>query len=307
MQARPTQKRKLDKVFVISPEGLGDSRWDKISRHLADYRPSLPKPQRISVNKYLLNFAESRIHQYIRDDRSLWQKTITRLKIWRGQAQQDDFSQYDDLFEFMDKPTATIFPGEVACTLAHAKIWQEISSANDVCLVLEDDAELTPDWLTNQIDWPEGCDFLHLWPSLLYNLTPVDDQFSRLCGISPEQVDESTLHNWVTTGYFITPQLARTLLGYKPMANIQVDEWLLNFMPQYAEFLTYNQQRIINLGIERGGGNSLVREPTGHQIFEFLSRFSFYAKCAWVWKKIMPAQLQRMVRKYRYERGHWWE
>ena len=43
MQAHPTQKRNLDKIFVISPEGIGDSRWREISKHLASYRPRFTK------------------------------------------------------------------------------------------------------------------------------------------------------------------------------------------------------------------------------------------------------------------------
>ena len=241
----------------------------------------------------------------MKEDRGFWQKALTRLRIWRGQAHYEDFSQYDELFEVLDKSSARPFPGEVACTLAHTKAWQEISSAKDVCLVLEDDAELVPGW-SDQIDWPEDCSVLHLWPAFLGHTIPVDDQFSQLLEFSVEEVDEATPHNAVTVGYLITPQMARTLLEHKPIINIPTDEWLLNVMPKYATFFAYNQQRIINLGVERGSRRSLVREPTGHRFLSYLSQFEFYSKCTWIWTKITPTWLQHRFRKHRYHRNPWW-
>ena len=303
-QAHPTQKRNLDKILVISPEGFGDGRWDKISKHLADYRPSLPKPQRISVNKYLLNFNQSKISPYIKDDRGLWQKALTRLRIWRGQARYEDFSQYDELFELLEQPTATPRPGEVACTLAHTKAWQEISSAKDICLVLEDDVELMPGRLSNQIDWPESCGFLHIYPLFLYHIAYVDDQFLRLLWLSPEKISEAEQSNWSLVGYLMTPEMARFLLERKPVINISIDGWLLNFMPKYTELFAYRQECLASIGTSMG---SLISNLPARQFIHFLSRFKFYKYCVWLYHKMAPAWMHRIFSKFLdRRRNEWW-
>ncbi len=63
-------------------------------------------------------------------------------------------------------PWGVFAPGNMACTLSHAKVWQTfLASDADVALVLEDDVFLSPElhhWLEDLSWWPKGCQMVSL-------------------------------------------------------------------------------------------------------------------------------------------------
>ena len=210
----PTERRTLTRLFVISPKGLADQRWERISKRLAEYAPALPPLERISVNKNLFNFADVRLREHLFDDRK-W--SVRRGMRFKPPPEAENFErEYGHYFSGTDPCMNKIFPGELACSVAHIKAWEAIGDGDDLCLVLEDDTDLLPGLDPSAVEWPSGAGVLHLYPSMVNHCGPGDGRFKPMLTEKdlPDPSNWPTdLHNMVTSGYIISREGARALLN----------------------------------------------------------------------------------------------
>lgn len=200
------EQRAISRVIVISPQGLGDERYARIAKHLAQYAPELPPISRIdAINKNYFDYRNSRYKNWITDNRDLF----TRLKLrFNLEPNKQDFGAlYDRHFTGGAKPKRRlpIYPGAHACSLAHIAAWQSIRDTDDLCLILEDDAVLLSGIDSASFSWPKGAHVLHLIRSFV-RLPPFDSDFKQLPRRNPCYVN-------CTAAYVISPEGAKLLLN----------------------------------------------------------------------------------------------
>lgn len=126
-------------------------------------------------------------------------------------------------------PWGAFAPGNMACTLSHARVWEQfLASDADVALVFEDDvfisAELS-NWLTDLSWWPTGCELVNIefWRS---------DSLRVLLGTGTRnhlgrQLAPMLSRNPGSAGYLLTRAAAQQLLATQPF-DLSIDQLLFN-------------------------------------------------------------------------------
>ena len=114
--------------------------------------------------------------------------------------------------------------GEVGCFLAHRKAWEKVADLGTVCLVIEDDARMTPDLpprlqaLSSSI---EGADLLLRLYSFRHPPGKVWRQLDRgIALVRPFKAGSSAV------AYMLTPQAAQRLLAESARFWLAVDEYM---------------------------------------------------------------------------------
>jgi len=126
-------------------------------------------------------------------------------------------------------PWGVFAPGNMACTLSHAKVWETfLASDADVALVLEDDVFLSPElkhWLDDLSWWPKGSELVNLefWRS---------NSLRVMLGKTVAQVRNRDIapmysRNPGSAGYMVTRAGAERLLAAMPY-DVTIDQLLFN-------------------------------------------------------------------------------
>ena len=309
----------IGNIYVISPVGIGDKRWQKIEPELKSLFPDT-NLERINVGKNHLDFSDSRHAGHIDDDRNLW----TRFRLRLGARQNIIvFAQYDYFFRVCDAPSIKsrrLFPGELACSLAHLLAWQKIEALNTpdtTCLVIEDDAMLNaasyhdqdntsrPDSLQTApedtlkcMEYPPACDLLHLDSERLYNHTPVGENLLRLLPCDRATPVHEKM-NWTTLAYVTNPSGARKLLAARILSPCHpIDLTLLNraytpplnlYATRQSVFIQPDKNHI-----------SLVHNPAGRRLVENIGAAMPYLLI--LWQRLLPGRLRKRIKRYLYHR-----
>ncbi|MBT8154859.1 glycosyltransferase family 25 protein [Epibacterium ulvae] len=128
-------------------------------------------------------------------------------------------------------PWGVFAPGNMACTLSHAKVWETfLASDADVALVLEDDVFLSPElqhWLEDLSWWPQGCQMVSLefWRSKSMRVLLGASARSHL----GRNVAPMLSRYPGAAGYMLTRKGAEVLLAQAPF-DMTVDALLFNPM-----------------------------------------------------------------------------
>lgn len=128
-------------------------------------------------------------------------------------------------------PWGVFAPGNMACTLSHAKVWETfLASDADVALVLEDDVFLSPElhhWLEDLSWWPEGCQMVSLefWRSKSMRVLLGASARSHL----GRKIAPMLSRYPGAAGYMLTRKGAEVLLAQAPF-DMTVDALLFNPM-----------------------------------------------------------------------------
>lgn len=114
--------------------------------------------------------------------------------------------------------------GEVGCFLAHRKAWEKVAELGTTCLVVEDDARMTPELptrLKSLASAIEGADLLLRLYSFRHPQGKVWRQLDRgLTLVRPFKAGSSAV------AYMLTPQAAQRLLGGSGRFWLAVDEYM---------------------------------------------------------------------------------
>lgn len=126
-------------------------------------------------------------------------------------------------------PWGAFAPGNMACTLSHARVWERfLDSGADAALVFEDDVFISAElrlWLEDLSWWPEGCGLVNIefWRS---------DSLRVLLGTDGTQHLDRELapmlsRNPGSAGYLVTRDAAEQLLAARPF-DMSIDQLLFN-------------------------------------------------------------------------------
>ncbi len=126
-------------------------------------------------------------------------------------------------------PWGVFAPGNMACTLSHAKSWKRfLKSDADIALILEDDVFLSPElrlWLQDLTWWPPTSDLVKIehWRSKSLKVilgTPFSAHLGR-------EIAPLLSRNPGAAAYLLTRRGAERLLAYKPF-DMTIDALLFN-------------------------------------------------------------------------------
>lgn len=286
MPSIATEKRTLSRVFVVCPEGLADKRWKRISKELAEYQPALPPIERISVNKNHLDFKGASRSKHMRDDRNILALLKLRLNLVPKKLHFE--SLYARHFREHDQNMNRIYPGELACSIAHINIWHAIDDQDDLCLVLEDDASLLPGMNPSEIIWPKDAHLLHLLPESVAATYGGNEQFKPIL--------VGNYGNWKTIGYLISAEGAKfireKLLPFP--IDLPVDCALFERRtPGFRPFVTCE-----NAILEITSYKSMVRHAYGERTFNIIKRSFAFPFLSFFWRLLMPRFVKRFIGGY---------
>ena len=287
----PVERRTLTRLFVISPKGLADQRWESASKRLAEYAPALPPLERISVNKNLLDFADVRLREHLFDDRK-W--SVRHGMRFKPPPEAENFErEYGRYFSGVNPRLSKTFPGELACTVAHIKAWEAIGDGDDLCLVLEDDIDLLPGLNPSAVEWPCGAGLLHLYPSAISLCGPGDGRFKPV--LTEKDLPDTSnwppkVHNKLTSGYIVSREGARALLNnLLPIKfNEQIDIAMFNRSVKGLQTYT-----CLPAQIDRPPSVSLVRmDNLLRKLIVLLQRSVMRPIFSFLWHSICPKRLR---------------
>ncbi|MFY1708241.1 glycosyltransferase family 25 protein [Tritonibacter scottomollicae] len=126
-------------------------------------------------------------------------------------------------------PWGVFAHGNMACTLSHAKVWEQfLASDAEVALIFEDDVFISPElrqWTEDLSWWPQGCELVNLefWRSESLKVmlgTSIAQHLGR-------QVAPMLSRNPGSAGYLVTRKGAEALLASRPFA-VSIDQLLFN-------------------------------------------------------------------------------
>lgn len=126
-------------------------------------------------------------------------------------------------------PWGVFAHGNMACTLSHAKVWEQfLASDADVALIFEDDVFISTElrqWIADLSWWPQGCELVNLefWRSETLKVmlgTSASHHLGR-------QMAPMLSRNPGSAGYLVTRKGAETLLASRPFA-VSIDQLLFN-------------------------------------------------------------------------------
>ncbi len=189
---------------MINPPVLGKKRRKLFEQQFQNWQTKPPPISYNGVNKNHLVLEESKYQHLIKDDRRWWVKLKLRLG-WEKYAQ--DFAQkYDPMLTRKKKDAAVRRIGSIAAAFSQIEIWNLCRKmpADDLCMIVEDDAIINPAIPFDGIGWPESADFLHLWPGGIGQYEKYSDQYVKVL-----QKWEPNKLNYTALGYVITPACAR--------------------------------------------------------------------------------------------------
>ena len=126
-------------------------------------------------------------------------------------------------------PWGVFAHGNMACTLSHAKVWEQfLASDADVALIFEDDVFISTElrqWIADLSWWPQGCELVNLefWRSETLKVmlgTSASHHLGR-------QMAPMLSRNPGSAGYLVTRKGAEALLASRPFA-VSIDQLLFN-------------------------------------------------------------------------------
>lgn len=158
-------------------------------------------------------------------------------------------------------PWGVFAPGNMACTLSHAKVWETfLASDADVALIFEDDVFISGElrsWLDDLSWWPKGCELVNLefWRSDSLRVMLGQDAQTFLGRLVAPMLSR----NPGSAGYMVTRTAAERLLAAEPF-DLSIDQLLFN--PLVSELATELQPVQVSPALVKQGNT-----PEGEDTF----------------------------------------